>query len=140
MNRFGKVVSIQDGLANLEVKKQSACGTGCGACAANCNQNPIRLTVLNTLNAKVGDMVEISTDDNGVLKYTALLYGLPLLLLFVGFLASYLFLSWRNIENNEVISSVIGFLSMILAGIIIRNIDKKSTTKSQNINHMIRKL
>lgn len=140
MDRVGKVVNTNNGMASLEVRKVSSCGTNCASCSAACAQPPQVIEVINTLEAEAGDFVEIQADNGRVLKYMLLLYGIPLLFLIVGFGLGHSYLVNRNIENYEILSLLIGIVAMAIGGLVVRLIDKRSNVKSENINFMVRKL
>lgn len=140
MDRVGKVVDTKEGLASLEVRKVSSCGTHCASCSAACEQPPQVIEVINTLDAKAGDFVEIQADSGRVLKYMLLLYGIPLLFLIVGFGVGHSYLVGQNINNYEILSLLIGLIAFAFGGLIVRLIDKRSNVKSENVNFMTRKL
>ena len=140
MDRVGKVVNTKEGMASLEVRKVSSCGTNCASCSAACAQPPQVIEVINTLEAEAGDFVEIQADSGRVLKYMLLLYGIPLLFLIVGFGLGHSYLVNQNIENYEILSLLIGIVAMAIGGLVVRLIDKRSNVKSENINFMVRKL
>lgn len=140
MDRVGRVVETQDGMANLEVRKVSSCGTNCASCSAACAQPPQVIKVINSLDAKPGDFVEVHADSGRVLKFMLLLYGIPLLFLIVGFGLGHSYLVENNIANYEILALLIGLVSMAIGGLIVRFIDKKSNVKSENINYMVKKL
>lgn len=140
MDRVGKVVNTNDGMASLEVRKVSSCGTNCASCSAACAQPPQVIEVINTLEAEAGDFVEIQADNGRVLKYMLLLYGIPLLFLIVGFGLGHSYLVNQNIANYEILSLLIGIVAMAIGGLVVRLIDKRSNVKSENINFMVRKL
>lgn len=138
MERVGRVVSVNDGMAELEVRKVSSCGTNCASCQASCAQPPQLIKVYNTLQAKPGDFVEIKADSNRILKYMLVLYGIPLLFLIVGFIVGDSYFRGKGSSNYELMSLLVGILSMLVGGLVVRAIDKKTKVKSENINYMIR--
>lgn len=140
MEQVGKVISINDGMASLEVRKVSACGTNCATCSAGCNQDPLKIEVFNTLNVSPGDFVEIKADSSRVLKYMLILYGTPLLFLLFGVGISHSYFQKLNMDNYEILSLLVGIVSLCIGALIVKRVDKKSDIKSYNINHMVRKL
>ncbi|MFB0972161.1 MAG: SoxR reducing system RseC family protein [Tissierellia bacterium] len=140
MEQVGRVVSTNDGMASLEVRKVSACGTNCASCAASCEQEPMKIDVIDSLGVKPGEYVEIKADGGQVLKYMLLLYGLPLLFMIIGFGVSHSYFQNAQIANYELMSLLVGLVALTLGALIVRSIDKKSNIKSYNINHMVRKL
>ncbi|MCD1147032.1 SoxR reducing system RseC family protein [Peptoniphilus sp. KCTC 25270] len=130
MEQVGIIISVNDGLAEVEVKRMSACGTSCESCHSSCEQKPEYVRLVNDLNAKVGDYVEIVSDTSFVLKSLALVYGVPLIL-FLGFVV----LSFALLENvtshAQYISIIIGFLSFVVSFFILRSIDKSKSFNDQ---------
>lgn len=77
----------RDGAAQVEVRRQSACGHDCEHCAG-CGaavQSAIRVEARTELPLEVGDRVEIFSD-NRVLGFAALVYLAPVALFLLGFL------------------------------------------------------
>lgn len=140
MDRVGRVVATNDGMASLEVRKVSSCGTNCASCSAACDQPPQVIDVINSLNAEPGDFVEIQADSGRVLKYMLLLYGLPLLFLIIGFAVSHNYFFNKGYDNYEILSLLGGIVFMAVGALIVKIFDKKSNVKSYNINYMVKKL
>lgn len=140
MERVGRVISTKDGLADLEVRKVSSCGTNCASCSAACAQPPQVIKVVNTLDAKPGDFVEIQADSSRVLKFMLVLYGIPTLFLIIGFALGNSYFKNLGSENYELMALLVGLVAMVLGGLIVRAIDKKSKLKSEQINFMKKKL
>ncbi len=140
MEQVGRVISVKDGMASLEVRKVSSCGTNCASCSAGCNQEPMKIEVINSLGVQPGEYVEIKADSGRVLKYMLLLYGLPLLFMILGFGFSHSYFQSMQMENYEIMSLLVGIVFLAVGAFIVRMIDKKSNVKSYNINQMVRKL
>lgn len=132
MEKVGFVVSTEGNTAKLSVKKVSGCGTNCSSCSGACEQKSEIVDINNTLGAKPGDFVEISTDANKLFKYMLLIYGVPLICMLIGFVVSF------SISQNELYSLFVGILSLALGGFIINRIDKKIGNKAKDLNQMIR--
>ena len=140
MEQVGKVVSVNDGMAKVAVRKISACGTNCSACSGSCNQEPQIIDIIDTLGVKEGDYVEVKGDSGRILKYMLLLYGLPLLFMIVGFGVSYSIFLERGYKNYELLSLCVGFVCLLAGGLAVKLIDSKSNIKSYNVNYMVKKL
>lgn len=79
----GIVREINKDKAKVFIKRGSMCGDSCG----NCNMCGGRETIIladNTLNAKVGDNVTVSINQNAGFTASALIYGVPVAILIVG--------------------------------------------------------
>lgn len=81
---------LGDGRAELMVRRQSACGHNCASCGGCGPESATRVTVLaeNAPGAGVGDTVRVESESSRVLGMAAVLYILPLFLLFVGYFAA----------------------------------------------------
>lgn len=124
MEQVGIVKKIDGSKMQLEVKRVSGCGGGCSSCGANCAPGHM-VTMANKLNAKVGDVVEIKGDTKSLLKYTAVVYIIPLIFFLLGTAVSISILKDIAGKNYEVISLLIGIVTMALSFIIVKIIDKK---------------
>lgn len=81
-------------LEGREAVVESLQGSGCGACdSKSCGSGklsetfsvrPRQFRALNDVNAQVGEEVEISVTDGALFRSALMLYGLPLVMLFVG--------------------------------------------------------
>lgn len=134
MEQMGRVLETNDGMASLEVKRISSCGDHCAGCSGVCDVPSEWIEVQNTLNAQVGDYVEIKTDSSRVLKYMALLYGLPLLGLIVGIVVGY------SLLESEISIFLMGLGFMLVSALILRIIDSKMKIKASDMSYMARKL
>lgn len=125
MEQIGIVRSIQEGCATVLVKRTSACGENCAHCKGGCISTSTEAQVINTLDAKVGDVVKIETDTVGVIKAAIILYFLPCLLaIFCAITASVIFCS----SYVPVIAATIAF---VLSFVVIKQIDKKIAPVSE---------
>ena len=77
-----------DGTAEVIHIRQSACSGDCHKCSGcGAAQEAVILTARNPIGAETGDMVVIESETGPVLAAAAILYMLPLLLFFAGYLA-----------------------------------------------------
>jgi len=88
MTLQGQVTALHDGLADVEYLRYSACGKSCRGCGG-CESRPSSLTAANTVNAKVGDMVEVSMPEESISPLALAVYALPLVLIAVFGFAAY---------------------------------------------------
>ena len=78
----------EDGSATVLHIRQSACSGDCHKCSGcGAAQETIELRVMNTLGAEPGDFVIIQSATGPVLRAAAVLYMVPILLFFLGYLA-----------------------------------------------------
>lgn len=77
-----------DGTAQVVHARQSACSGDCHKCAGcGAAQETLLLTARNPIGAVPGDLVKLQSASGPVLGAAAVLYVLPLLLFFAGYLA-----------------------------------------------------
>ena len=131
MTQDATVIRIIDrNTAEVEVKRATACAGDCDKCAAHhgCSEmavydKNIRVVVRNPVYAKVGDLVEISTETKGLLGFMMLLYMLPL----AAFLAGYIVTAMMGMpENVSILTSSALFL--LSGGIVILNTRRKKSS------------
>ena len=83
MEKIGKVTKISDGIADIIIVRDSACGENCAACGLCKNREmSVKLSVPD--NVSVGDNVRLCSEDKGILKLSALGYLTLTVLLFLG--------------------------------------------------------
>lgn len=132
MKQTGIVFELNDDKAKIIVTRLGACGSSCESCSAHCGENKQEyINVKNDIGLKIGDRVEITTDSKAVLKYIALVYGLPLIFLISGVVIGML------LNLKEMYSLLVGFVFMIVSFIFIKTIDNKN---GSNHGFIIKKL
>ena len=79
--------AFPDGTAQVIRIRESACSGDCHKCSGcGAAQQKMLLLARNPIDAQVGDMVTVSADSAPVLKAAAVLYILPLVLFFAGYI------------------------------------------------------
>ena len=77
----------EDGTAQVMHIRQSACSGDCHKCSGcGAAQQTMLFTARNPIGAKPGDLVIVNADSAPVLKAAAVLYILPLVLFFAGYI------------------------------------------------------
>lgn len=121
-----QVVRIQkcnaDGTAQVMHIRQSACSGDCHKCSGcGAVQQKMLLTAKNPIGAQPGQMVTLRTETGPVLAAAAVLYMLPLVLFFLG----YIVMS----SINGGLGGCLGFLlGLIFAWIYDRRVMQKKRT------------
>lgn len=98
------------GFAEVEVRRQTACGHDCKDCAG-CSQvvtGETVVTVKNDLNVNLGDVVLIESQTSQVLKAAIIVYILPFFLFFLGYFVCNSLLPQAS-GNLPVITGLLGF-------------------------------
>ena len=109
MTQTATVTAVgRDGYADCLVEMQTACGHRCADCGGGCaGAREIRVRARNQAAARAGDTVTLATGTGSVLGAAALVYLLPLALLFLGYGLCALL---RGGETACVLAAVAGLL------------------------------
>lgn len=130
----GIVTKIENNYAYVLVKRHSAWGK-CKACELGAgDRKEIEIKSVNKADAVIGDNVEIELESPDVLKAAFIVYGIPLIAFFIGFILSYVF------TKNELTNLGIGFIFLIISLFFVRNIDKKLAKTKKYDPILVRKL
>ncbi len=124
MNKIGLVVKTEKGTADVMVVRSGACGGKCSSCAG-CESKPLTVNLPNTIDATVGDRVEIVADANRILQFTVMMYAIPIALFIGGVVATYVTLETRFPESVELYSLLGGVVGFVLSLVILRLIDNR---------------
>ena len=138
MEQVGVVTRIEDQYAELEVQRMSACGESCNGCSASCDIGPHTVKVVNTLNAKVGEQVQLKSESTVVLKYILLLYGVPMVFLVLGIFIGASILKGMNITQYEMLSLLIGLVGMGIGLLLVKSADQKYATKNEDLIEVVK--
>lgn len=115
MKKVGVVINQEDGSVILRVARGTSCGGSCSKCGSSCSdKSKIEVKVENSLDAGVGDVVELESASTVVLGTAFLFYILPILALILGMYLSNTYWIDKNQQNGEVLSLIVGFGFMIV--------------------------
>ncbi len=124
MTQNATVTKILDnGMAEIQVKRESACGGNCKMCGGICSsKNFVKAQAVNQVFATEGDHVVVSSSTKNVLTAAFIAYLFPLVLFF----AFYAIATMAGAsELASSISSVGGFLLGLLVAIVFNKRFKK---------------
>lgn len=127
MREIGEVIKINEyNQALLRVTRTPSCN-GCKACSMGRDDRKyIDIFVDNTLNAKIGDSIQIDMDTPDVLRAAFIAYGFPLIVMIASILLSY----YLIFPQNQKIAGIVGIAAMLLSFLTIRlNEDKIRNSK-----------
>lgn len=131
----GIVQKLEGEYAIVQIERQDMCGD-CHACDAVHQAKECALKCMNNVQSQVGDLVEISLDNESFLKATYIVYGVPLAGLlggvFIGFITAQLM---GNI-NAELLMILGAIAGIVVAYRVINNRDKKNKYKKM-LPHII---
>ncbi|WP_099950542.1 SoxR reducing system RseC family protein [Ezakiella peruensis] len=120
MQVIGKVLSTSGNKAFVSLVRTSACGGNCKACGGGCETVAHTIEVMNSIDAKAGEMVEVVMDDSLGLKASAILYAIPFLGFVIGILLGYV------LKLSELKSFFLGVLGIAISYLCIYFIDAKN--------------
>lgn len=131
MIQIGRILSVNKGMAYMEVTRKGACGTGCASCSSSaCESKSEFISVPNDLNAQAGDKVELYVNDHYVLNSIYKVYGIPLVaflaLIFIG-----QFLIPATVANRDLYIFALGVLSFIISYMVLKKVDKQESNRAQ---------
>lgn len=132
MKEFGIVKKI---ISKNVVEVQMQRGSGCGQCTAceAMSDGTFNIFAKNEIGAQLGQRVEIVVSSSEALKISALVYILPVIFLFVGYILGF-FLSklLGFVANAEFFGIGIGF-GFFVAGLFVVIIVDKKNSKQKDI-------
>lgn len=115
------VVSLENELAVLEVVRKTPCSLcgqtkGCGISIWGriFGHKRSLFKAQNSVQAKVGDIVVVGIDDSAVLRSAMMLYGLPLMGLFIGAFVAQCFSNPEHADLNTFLGAVGGLGAMLI--------------------------
>ncbi len=116
---------LPNGMAEVAVRRTTACGGNCGSCESCVFQNELKTPAKNSIQAEPGQKVLIESQSSRIFKAAFLVYVLPLLF----FLAGYLLASALSLgEAGRIVASFLGLalgaLTVVLSQRRIREKDK----------------
>ena len=116
---------LSNGMAEIAVRRESACGGNCHACGGTCaSKNIIKVSAKNPVLAGVGDRVVVASSTSGILGAAVVVYVIPLVLFFTFYAVSALLGAAATLCTT---ASLLGFaLGVGLAVGVNRKLKNKS--------------
>lgn len=112
MKEVGVVHKIKGSMATIRFERKTACDN-CNMCLKPKEEMYVELKLKNSLNAKVGDKVEVTMGQRAVLTASFIVYMLPLLLMAIVIVCTYQLEVWVSLVAS-LGSMVIGFICVSL--------------------------
>lgn len=119
MTQIATVRKINNGMAEVQVARKTACGHDCSKCSG-CSQvvtGETLIQVKNELNARKGDVVLIESKSSKILTAAMIVYLLPFFLFFLFYFGVSSFLHYTE-GVWPVFGGLIGFFLGIMSAII----------------------
>ncbi len=96
MEKTGTVTKKNGNIAEILIKRDSACGENCAACGL-CKNNELRIKLAVSPEINEGDKVRLLSEDRLVVGFSAVGYlGLTAFLILGGFLGTFLGGEWAS--------------------------------------------
>ncbi|MDZ7331939.1 MAG: SoxR reducing system RseC family protein [candidate division KSB1 bacterium] len=132
----GIVMRVERDLAWVMMIKGEQCA-GCTACKSF-GEGRFEIVALNRLGARPGDNVEVEINPKQVVKYSAIVFLLPVFALIIGY---FLGSSWLSVLGwSDEAAGIVGSLGlMILCFLGIAGYDR-IISRSQQVNAYIRRV
>lgn len=137
MIKYGKVTSFKNNKVVVSIKRDTACGENCADCSGGCSVPYVNIEADYVEGIEIGDTVEVTTDNINFLKYTLVLYGVPLVIMVTVILVAN---SIFKGGNGEVISCILGLLSLVVSFFILKIYDRIESKKKKFTYSIIRKV
>ena len=128
MREIARVENVGSKGTMVSVKRRTACGDSCATCPSRCKTQNNKILVNNNIGAKPGDYVEIEISTKNVLGSAFLVYLLPLIVFFAGYLIA------EYLTKSEIIALIFGIIPFTLAFLFLHIWDKKHKMKIDIVN------
>ena len=116
---------LPNSMAEVVVTRSTACGSNCGSCESCIFQSELKAIAKNSIHAKPGQRVIISSRSSAVFSVAVLVYIMPLLFVIAGFTIASL------LGAGEGISILSAFISLVLSAFLLVAIQKKRASEKQ---------
>ncbi len=136
MKETGEIVDVKGGVAHILFHRTSMCAK-CGACGMLAGQNDVTVTAKNTLNAKVGDRVEVEFAAKNALQSSLIAYVFPLIMLFVGIWLGYA-IPQTIFPVKDVFAAILGLVFAVGAFLILKLLNPVFAKKFANVYSLVR--
>lgn len=136
MKEAGKVVNVNGENADLLFNRTSMCSK-CGACGMTAGKDTIVVTVKNSLNAKIGDIVEIEFESGNVLSSSMIAYIFPLIMLFIGIWIGYS-VPQSIFKVKDILAAIMGLIFCAISFIFLKILNPFFKRKFSNIYTMVK--
>ena len=119
LKQVGVVTNVLDDKnAMVLVKRHSSCES-CNACKMGREEKTLEVEAINRAQAQVGQNVTVDLEHQNVLKAAFIIYLIPLITLIFTVAITI------KIFDNELISALVGFISMAIVFLVIKKNEHK---------------
>lgn len=131
MTDTGHVIELKGKDAVIRIFRSSACGN-CSMCGLTSDKKYVDIEVENTLDANVGDQVEIAFNDTSAFKVSAIVYLIPLFAALLLMLIGYL------MRVADWILCIVFVVGLGFGFLIVRHIDLKYAKNMKLVPKMVK--
>lgn len=116
---------LPNSMAEVVVTRSTACGSNCGNCESCIFQSELKAIAKNSIQAKPGQRVTISSRSSAVFSAAILVYIMPLVFVIAGFAIASL------LGAREGIAILSAFISLVLSAVLLVIIQKRRASEKQ---------
>ena len=116
---------LPNSMAEVVVTRSTACGSNCGSGESCIFQSELKAIAKNSIQAKPGQRVTISSRSSAVFSAAILVYIMPLLFVIAGFSIASL------LGAGEGIAILSAFISLVLSAVLLVIIQKRRASEKQ---------
>lgn len=121
MEKVGVVRRVVKDTLFVEIERTGGCGDKCASCESkHCETKFMEVPVKKSKDADVGDLVLVDLSDEKFVKYTFVLYMIPLIF-FVGSIVA----GFQAFGGNEALALLSGFIGLAISYVGISFYSKK---------------
>ena len=116
---------LPNAMAEVVVTRATACGSNCGSCESCIYQSELKAVAKNSINAKPGQKVVISSRTSKVFSAALRVYVMPMVLFVLGFAVATIF------GASEGVAILVSFAALILSAVILVRTQKRQSAEKQ---------
>ena len=132
MTNYATVTRLLPGeKAEIQVVRQSACGGNCASCQGCAEKNVMTVVANNHAGAKPGQRVLIESQSKKIFSAAVLVYVMPLILFLVSYAVA------DALGAGEGLCVLVSFLALVLSGLILVAVNKRSGSKDEIIFNIV---
>lgn len=117
--------TLPNSMAEVVVTRSTACGSNCGSCESCIFQSELKAIAKNSIGAKPGQRVVISSSSRKIFTAAVLVYIMPLLFFLAGFALSSL------LGASEAVSVFVSFSFLLLSALVLVRLQKSKSDSRQ---------
>lgn len=129
MRQYAKVIETDENMAKVEIRRHGSCNK-CGECKEQ-SSNELEIKANNPIGAKTGEIVAIELESKNVLGALFVVYFLPLINMFIGYLVGKGISGNLGINNTDLMGAVIAVLFLVTSFLIAKKYGERGSMKGK---------